>query len=94
MLERKRVNEIFKKGDVDDVQYLVEEITQDIRENEEKLKEIRRYKAVSQTDEKIKANVEIVVAKRLQEMTHVLRQRQRKYLGKSSVTTGFVYNFP
>lgn len=82
MLERKRVNEIFKKGEVDDVQCLVEEITQDIRDNEEKLREIKKYKAVSPTDEKIKSNVEIVVATKLQELTQALRQRQRKYVGK------------
>jgi hypothetical protein len=82
LLERRRVNEIFKTGDGDDIQTLVEEITADIRFNDEKLKEIRNYKAVSDADTKIKSNVEIVVAKKLQELTHSLRQRQRNYVGK------------
>jgi hypothetical protein len=86
ILERQRVNQIFKKGEVDDVQCLVEEITQDIRSNEEKLKEIQKYQPKSETDGKIKANVEIVVAKKLQEMTQLLRQRQRKYVGKTQIT--------
>lgn len=82
-LEHKRLGEIFKKTDDDDeVQIMVDEITQDIRDNETKLKEIMRCKPTSMADEKIKANVEIVVAKRLQELTHELRQRQRRYVAK------------
>lgn len=86
--ERRRVNEIFQKTEVDEVQCLVEEITRDLRTNEEKLKEIKNYKAVSETDQKIKANVEIVVAKRLQDMTYSLRQRQRKYVAKVKEING------
>lgn len=83
IIERKRVTEIFKTNDVDDVQTLVMEITHNIKENEGKLKEIRNYKANSVADEKIKANVEYVVAKKLQEMANSLRQRQRNYVCKS-----------
>ena len=64
------------------------ELTQDIRTNEEKLMEIKKYKPQSEADEKIKANVEIVVAKRLQELTHSLRQRQRKYVAKIKELNG------
>jgi hypothetical protein len=84
LLERRRVNEIFKTGEGDDIQFLVEEITTDIRFNDEKLKEIRNYKAISNADMKIKDNVEIVVAKKLLELTQSLRQRQRNYVGKYS----------
>jgi hypothetical protein len=85
LMERRRVNEIFKKGEVDDVQYLVEEITQDLRVSEGKLRDIRKYESTSEADEKIKTNVEIVVAKKLQDLTHSLRQRQRKYVGKHTL---------
>ena len=50
--------------------------------------EIKKYTAQSQTDEKIKQNVEIVVAKRLQDLTHSLRQRQRKYVAKIKELNG------
>mmetsp|Transcript_4496 Transcript_4496/g.3772 ORF Transcript_4496/g.3772 Transcript_4496/m.3772 type:complete len:269 (+) Transcript_4496:150-956(+) len=82
LLERKRVTKIFKTTEVDDVQDLVQDITNDIRINEGKLKEIKRYEPQSDTDAKIKANVEIVVAQKLQEMTLTLRQRQRNYVSK------------
>jgi len=81
-LERKRMTKIFKTTEVDDVQGLVQDITNDIRSSEDKLKKIRTYQSVTQTDGKIKANVEIVVAKKLQELTHSLRQRQRNYVSK------------
>ena len=83
ILERKRLNEIFKSNSQeDDVQNLVEELTADIRENEEKLKEIKKYEPQSDTDANIKANVEIVIAKKLQELTSNLRKGQREYVTK------------
>ncbi|CAI2369083.1 unnamed protein product [Moneuplotes crassus] len=88
ILERKRVTEIFKTSEVDDVQALVMDITHNIKENEEKLKEIRNYKSRSVADEKIKANVEYVVAKKLQELANSLKQRQRNYVTKLQELNG------
>ena len=50
--------------------------------------EIKKYHPQSETDEKIKVNVEMVVAKRLQDLTHSLRQRQRKYVAKIQELNG------
>lgn len=41
-----------------------------------------RYKAQSDTDAKIKSNVEIVIAKQLQDVTQALRKGQREYVTK------------
>lgn len=83
ILERKRLSEIFKTNkQEDDVQNLVEELTADIRQNEEKLREIRKCEPISDVDGKIKQNVEIVIARKLQELTQELRKGQRDYVAK------------
>lgn len=83
ILQRKRLIEIFKTSQADDaVTNLIEEITADIRFNEEKLKEIKKYKPQSDIDAKIKSNVEIIIAKRLQDITQEMRIGQREYASK------------